>query len=167
MRRDPGAVAEIIMSKEKGPGRQVWCGGYQGEVVDVDQPSQGQVRVRIASGVIVVNDHAVVPRRTPDVPRARLEALAWRHERPDRKSRRRDGTRCVIVHLGNDDVLEGRQQAIESLTDAQLMAKLPTDVLDQLARGAAVARRQAARRRGSASGAQTRNNQARKGVTTR
>jgi len=59
--------------------------------------------------------------------RTRLEALVWKNKHTDFKGKRADGTKCVL-HLyperGTCSV------PLASLTDAELLAKLPTHVRD-------------------------------------
>ncbi len=114
-------------------GTPVWCNGYQGVVVTTRSTPGGRVEVRLSSGTISVDpadDREILPRVTPDVPRRRLEDLVWRHTHRDGRSRRDGGTRCVLVLREPDGT--PAPSPLGALTDAELMKKLPSNILTAL-----------------------------------
>ena len=57
--------------------------------------------------------------------RARLEALVWRNTHADFRGKREDGTKCVLHFVPNSGTCS---VPLASLTDAQLIEKLPRKV---------------------------------------
>lgn len=119
----------------------VWWRGYQAVLRADGDAAQGEVvtgRIEVIPGAgrrpARVAEHAedpVRPRILPDIPRRRLEELAWRHAHASERGLV-GKTRLLQARLGDDQ--EPRLVAIDELSDAQLMMKIPLDRLARLAR---------------------------------
>jgi hypothetical protein len=130
------------MAKTETTVQAVWWRGYQA-VVDrasttAKNPPSARAEARSARGTARVprvnSTDDVVPRSLTSVPRRRLEALAWRHASPDE----RDGVPTTAGTVNRRlRIRRGDQEPIllpvAQITDAELMMKIPTDVLARVA----------------------------------
>lgn len=119
---------------------RVWWRGYQA-LLDA---SSGRVRMARGTERIphTTPQDDLAPRSLANIPRHRLEELAWRHASNAERTIS-DGAKCLPIRRtptrsGADGEFDERPAEtvivpVVQLTDVELMLKIPTDVLARLA----------------------------------